>query len=121
MPERKSSKRKKPHKKKGTAVRVVFCTVPSEEVAFRIGRSLVEKRLSACVNVLPITRSIYFWQGKIEEEPEYLLIIKTTEEKISPLKTFLPTLHPYTVPEILILPVEDGGEKYIEWVKEVVG
>lgn len=96
---------------------VVLTTVGNLEDGKTIARRLVEEKLSACVSILPIERSIYFWEGKIVEEGEVLLLIKTLKEKIPLLKERLVALHPYTVAEFLVLPVIEGGEKYLRWLE----
>ncbi|MCH9032377.1 MAG: divalent-cation tolerance protein CutA [candidate division Zixibacteria bacterium] len=95
----------------------VLITAPVNESG-KIARILVEERLAACVNIVPEIRSIYRWQGKIEEESESLLIVKTTAERMDELKSRVLEIHPYNVPEIIALPVADGLEKYLNWVRD---
>ena len=102
-------------------VRVVLLTAPSEEVAVRLARTLVEERLLVCANLVPRVRSIYRWQGQIHDETEVLLLGKTTAARLDALKARLPTLHPYDTPELLALEVGDGLEKYLGWIAEGVG
>jgi periplasmic divalent cation tolerance protein len=83
--------------------------------------ALVESGLAACVNVLPDMESIYQWKGKVERERERQVLIKTTASRVDALRQRFGELHPYDVPEMLVLPVEDGGAKYLEWVRESVG
>lgn len=97
-------------------VRVAISTAPDAETGARIAQTLVEERLAACVNVVPGIRSIYRWQGAIEDDREVLLLIKTHAERIDALAERLGTLHPYEVPELLALPVETGLAGYLEWV-----
>jgi periplasmic divalent cation tolerance protein len=99
-----------------TEALVVLCTVPTAEVAAELARALVEARLVACGNVVPGLRSIYRWQGKVEDEPEVLLILKTTRERLPALRDELLRRHPYQVPEVLALPVEAGSAAYLEWL-----
>jgi periplasmic divalent cation tolerance protein len=99
-----------------TAVRVVFVTVPDNEVAKKIARTLVEERLAACVNILPPITSVYRWEGKIEEGPEILLMIKTVNERLATLFSRIKELHPYKVPEAIALPVDAGLPAYVQWV-----
>lgn len=99
---------------------VVLTTVPEEQQGKGIARILVEEKLAACVSLLPIARSIYFWEGKVEEEPEFLLLIKTSPARVPALKDRLFALHPYKVPEFLVLPVQEGGEGYLAWMAEVL-
>ncbi len=98
----------------------VLCTVPGEEKAGEIARKIVKEKLGACVNYFKVN-SIFEWKGKIELEQEYLLIIKTKEEKFEELKNFIKKIHPYGVPEIISLRIEKGNEDYLKWIEEVVG
>ena len=100
---------------------VVLTTCASMEEAQRVARALVEKRLAACVNVIPGIRSIYRWKdtdGKdaIEDEEEVLLVIKTSRELLDELTAEIERLHSYEVPEIIALPVVDGAERYLAWM-----
>lgn len=99
-------------------VRVVLMTAPDEETAAKIARVLVEERLAACVNVLPRIRSIYRWQGQIEDAAEVLCLVKTVPERLTTLIARIKELHPYKVPEALALPVEAGLREYCDWVDE---
>jgi periplasmic divalent cation tolerance protein len=99
---------------------VALSTVGRAEDAERIGRELVERRLAACVNVVPGLTSIYRWKGAIESESERLLVIKTRRERIDDLKTALVSLHPYEVPELVVLPIEGGHAPYLAWIGESV-
>lgn len=98
---------------------VVYITAPNEEEAAKIAKALVEERLAACVNIVPEIRSIYSWQGKIEDEKEVLMIVKTRLRLFKALQTRVKELHSYTVPEIIAMPIVDGSEEYISWLKEV--
>jgi periplasmic divalent cation tolerance protein len=97
---------------------VVYITAPNEEEAAKIARALVEERLAGCVNIIKDIRSIYSWQGKIEDERELLMIVKTRSELFSSLKTRVKELHSYIVPEIIALPIVDGSEEYLAWLRE---
>ncbi len=99
-----------------TDVLVVLVTAPGPEEAARLARTLVEERLAACGNVLPGLRSIYRWEGKVRDEGEALLLLKTTRERFAALRDRILALHPYEVPEVLALPVEAGAERYLSWV-----
>ena len=98
-----------------TAV-VVLVTAPTADVAASIARTLVEEGLCACGNVIPGVRSIYRWEGEIHDDAEALLVLKTERRALAELKVRLQELHPYQVPELLVLPVEDGLGPYLEWV-----
>jgi periplasmic divalent cation tolerance protein len=97
-------------------VLLVLTNCPDEATAERIRRDLVESRLAACVNQLAPVRSTYRWQGTIEEAVEVPLLIKTTRVCYPALEAQLRRLHPYSVPEILALPVERGSPDYLTWV-----
>lgn len=99
---------------------VVLSTVGNAEDADRIARALVERRLAACVNVVPGLVSIYRWKGAVERDEERLLVIKTRRERLDALRAAIVSLHPYEVPEILALPVEAGSPAYLAWLDESV-
>ena len=97
------------------ALRLVLTTLPDAEIAGRLAHELVEAGLAACVNVLSPCRSIYRWQGAVEEDGEIPLIIKTTAERYAALETFLRKNHPYQIPEIIAIDVNDGLPEYLRW------
>lgn len=97
---------------------VVLCSVPSAEVAHTIARALVSEGLAACVNIVPQMTSVYRWEGKVTEDTELLLVIKTREERYAPLEARILALHPYSVPEVIALGVERGSAGYLEWIAE---
>ncbi|MBF0164349.1 MAG: divalent-cation tolerance protein CutA [Magnetococcales bacterium] len=92
-------------------------TAPDEAMAESLAEALVHEGLAACVHILPAGRSIYRWQGAVHKEAEWTLLIKTDHVRFVPLRTRLLVLHPYEVPEILALPVEDGNPAYLAWLK----
>lgn len=98
---------------------VLLVTCGSEEEAARIGRALVEEGLAACVNLLSPVRSIYRWEGKVCDEREWLLVIKTRTERFSEIEERVRSLHAYSVPEIISLPIVEGSAPYLAWVKEM--
>ena len=98
---------------------VVFITASNEDEAANIARALVEGRLAACVNIVRNLRSIYSWQGKVEDESEVLMIVKTQRSLFDRLSKKVKELHSYTVPEIIALPIVEGSEDYLKWLKEV--
>jgi len=100
---------------------VVYVTVGSAKEGERLGRTLVEERLAACVNRVGPVRSIYRWQGQIEQSDEELLIIKSKRELFDRLKNRVRELHSYSVPEIIALPILQGSESYLAWLEEVLG
>ncbi|MBM4129171.1 MAG: divalent-cation tolerance protein CutA [Nitrospira sp.] len=98
---------------------VVFITASNEDEASKIARALVEEKLAGCVNIVKDIRSIYSWQGKIEDEPEVLMIAKTQKALFDSLAEKVKALHSYTVPEIIALPIIEGSEDYLKWLEEV--
>ena len=100
---------------------VILSTCGTEAEAERIARNLVEARLAACVNLVPRVRSIYRWEGAIEEAAECLLVIKSSRALFDRLREALETAHSYDVPEIVALPVVDGAPAYLGWMNENLG
>jgi periplasmic divalent cation tolerance protein len=101
-----------------TDVEVVLVTAPDAAVGQRLARALVEERLAACVNVVPGVHSVYRFEGKIHEDPEVLLVVKTRTERAAPLEARVRELHPYDMPEVLRVPLAGGSPPYLEWVRE---
>lgn len=99
-----------------TSVRVVLVTAPDADSGGRIARVLVEERLVACVNLLPGIRSIYRWQGRVEDDAEVLLVAKTTAARCDAVAARVKALHPYELPEVVALPVAEGSRAYLDWV-----
>jgi periplasmic divalent cation tolerance protein len=106
--------------KKGKGVEykqvVVFITVDSQKTAQKIADVLLTERKAACVNIVPALESHYWWQGKKESTQELLLIVKTQAKLLSKLIAIVKKHHPYSVPEIIALPVVGGNEDYLEWI-----
>ena len=100
---------------------VVLSTVGSAEDAERIAGALVARRLAACVNVVPGVRSIYRWKGRVETDDERLLVIKTRRDRFEAVREALVALHPYDLPEAIVLPIEAGHAPYLAWIDESVG
>jgi periplasmic divalent cation tolerance protein len=96
---------------------IVYTTCPNMKNAKEIAKKLVERRLAACVNIIKIEESVYRWKGKIVEEAEFLLIIKTTESKYSQVETEIKRIHEYELPEILAVKVTRGSKEYMTWVE----
>lgn len=99
-----------------TDVQLVFTTLPTADAAVALARTLVEERLAACGNILPAVRSIYRWEGTLQDENEVLLLLKTRSEQFERLKARILELHPYEVPEVLAIPVEAGHRGYLDWI-----
>ena len=97
---------------------VVLTTVSTADAAHRLAQTLVEERLAACVNILAEMRSVYRWKGRVEQEVEQQLVIKTSAARLDALRARLVDLHPYELPEVLVLPVVAGSERYLQWVRE---
>src|SRR5215470_12984749 len=95
---------------------VVLTTVASDEEAATFVRALLDRRLIACGTIFPASRSMYRWQGKIADEREVVVLLKTRSARLDSLRTAFAELHPYKVPELLALPVEAGLDKYLEWI-----
>ena len=100
----------------GLEVRVVLVTAPDADTAARIARALVEEGLIACANLVPGIRSIYRWQGRVADEAEVLLVLKTRAGCCGAVAARVKALHPYELPEVVALPVVDGSEAYLDWV-----
>ena len=97
---------------------LVLTTFPADGNAETLARALVDERLAACVNILPPMRSIYTWKGATEHADERQLLIKTTIHRVKKLETRLKELHPYDVPEFLVISVLEGSGDYLSWVAE---
>jgi len=97
---------------------LVMTTLPADADATIFAQALVETRLAACVNLLPAMESVYRWEGAVETERERQLIIKTTRQRTTALWERIRELHPYDVPEFIIVPILDGNEAYLRWVGE---
>lgn len=97
---------------------LVLTTLGSTADAAALARTLVDERLAACVNVFPEMQSIYRWKDQVEHEPERQLLIKTTADRLVDLQARLTELHPYEVPEFLVLTVSGGTEAYLGWLRD---
>lgn len=95
---------------------VVFITAPPGEAAERVARKLLDEKLAACVNIVPGLRSLYWWEGKVQDDAEVLLIVKTRRSLFPALVDTVRSVHPYTTPEIIALPVVAGFQGYLDWV-----
>lgn len=94
----------------------VVTTVENKEDADKIARSLVERRLAACVQILGPVTSYFHWQGKLDTAAEFLCLIKSREDLFAELEKEITGLHPYEVPEILAMPISRGGKDYMNWM-----
>lgn len=95
---------------------LVLCTINDLKTAKSISGKLVEEKLAACVNIIPQITSIYFWKNEIVEDSEYLMLIKTKNMHFDELKKRILSLHPYEVPEIISLKIDDGSKSYLDWI-----
>lgn len=101
-----------------TNKRIVLSTAGSEDEARKIAHHLVEQRLAACVNIIPRIESVYRWEGKVESNREYLLLIKTSSTMFPEVRDAILELHSYELPECVEIAVEDGSSEYLQWVEE---
>lgn len=97
---------------------VVVTTVGTEDEANRLARELVARRHAACVNIVPVARSVYRWQGKVCEDSEYLLVIKSAADEYPAIEVAIRELHSYELPEILAFQVSDGEPGFLKWIAE---
>jgi periplasmic divalent cation tolerance protein len=95
---------------------IVFITAPNENEAASISKTIVSEKLAACVNIIPSVRSIYRWQGRVEDEQEVLMIAKTKKSLFERLQERVKKLHSYSVPEIIALPLVEGSKEYLAWL-----
>ena len=100
---------------------LVLTTAGSEEEARQIATELVERRLAACVNIVPQIQSVYRWEGKVETAEEFLLIIKTTKTRSADVQAAITELHSYELPESIVISMENGSAEYLKWIEESVG
>ena len=107
--------------KDADAFRIVLVTAGSEEEAANIAKALVEERLAACANIVPKIRSVYRWEGKVQDEAEALLIIKTAEAALPALEDRVRALHSYDVPEVISVKLDQGSGPYLDWLAESCG
>ncbi len=98
---------------------VCLTTVGKESTAKKIAIFLVRKKLVACVNILPKATSVYSWKGKVCQDREWVLLMKTTQKRVQVLEKQLLQIHPYELPEFVVLPVIGGSQKYLKWVEVV--
>jgi len=100
---------------------LVLTTLPADADAGAFAHALVEARLAACVNLLPPMESVFRWQGKIDRDNERQILIKTSRQRVVALWERVRELHPYDVPEFIVLPIVDGNAAYLQWLGEATG
>ena len=98
---------------------IVLITTSGSEEARKIGKTLVDEHIAACVNIVPEVRSLFFWEGKTQDERETLLICKTRMPRMEQLVTRVKLLHSYAVPEVIAIPIVAGSRDYLDWVRDV--
>src|SRR5437763_16982116 len=94
---------------------LVLTTFPTADAAAQVAKAVVGERLAACANILPALRSIYRWAGKVQDENEVLVLLKTRQAQYERLEARILELHPYHVPELLAIPIERGHRTYLDW------
>lgn len=99
---------------------VIFITTQTKDEAAVLAKALLNKKLVACVNIVGEVRSLYWWQGKIEDSYEALMVIKTKKSKFKALEKVVKSLHSYSVPEIIALPIIAGEKNYLKWIGESI-
>ena len=99
-----------------TAPVLILTTLPAGFDAAGFATAIVESRLAACVNLLPVMESVYRWEGRVQRDSERQLILKTSRERVATLWQRVRELHPYDVPEFIVLPIVDGNDAYLRWI-----
>ncbi|SPP88548.1 protein CutA homolog [Drosophila guanche] len=99
---------------------VAFVTTPDRESAKKLAHGIIDRKIAACVNIIPKIESIYMWEGKVTEDDEYLMMIKTRTERIDQLSKFVRENHPHSVAEVISMPIENGNLPYLNWIAQTV-
>jgi len=97
---------------------IVLTTIGTAEAARKLAQQIVETKLAACANIIPQIESWYWWEGKVEQGNELLLLLKTTSDRYAQLERHIKQNHPYDLPEIVILPIEGGNADYLNWIRD---
>jgi periplasmic divalent cation tolerance protein len=98
----------------------VFVTADELDLARKIAEELVERRLVACVNIIPGIESIYRWQGAVQRDREVMMIMKTARYKFAEIEALVKQLHTYQLPEIIAVPIDHGSQEYLNWIQESI-
>jgi periplasmic divalent cation tolerance protein len=98
--------------------RLVLVTAPDLDTARKLVRGALKRRFVACGNIIPNIESHYWWEGKLESNPEFQLLFKTHQDRIADLEDWMVSEHPFETPEFIVIPVESGLQKYLNWIKE---
>lgn len=106
---------------KAAAASLILCTCPDAATAETLANALVSEHLAACVNIIPGISSIYEWQDQVEHAAEVLILIKYSTDRYAPLESRLLELHPYELPEILSVPIQQGLPAYLNWIDSITG
>jgi periplasmic divalent cation tolerance protein len=99
---------------------IVLVTAPDLKTARRLAKAALTRRVIACANLIPKLESHYWWQGKIENGDEVLMLLKTTASKLGALEKLIVAEHPYDTPEFIVIPIGQGGKRYLDWITESV-
>ncbi|XP_063707274.1 protein CutA homolog isoform X1 [Culicoides brevitarsis] len=105
---------------KMTPYAVCYVTAPDETIAKKLSHEIITKQLAACVNIVPQITSVYAWEGKINEDAEVMLVIKTKKSRVDDLSEFIRANHPYSVAEVISMPIENGNPPYLDWIGKTV-
>lgn len=108
------------HPSTNPAFAVAFVTAPDLKIARKLAKIVLQSRLAACGNLVPKIESHYWWNGKLEKSAEVLIIFKTTKTRLEKLQKAILENHPYDTPEFIVLPIDSGSKKYLDWVAESV-
>ncbi|XP_063707276.1 protein CutA homolog isoform X3 [Culicoides brevitarsis] len=103
-----------------TPYAVCYVTAPDETIAKKLSHEIITKQLAACVNIVPQITSVYAWEGKINEDAEVMLVIKTKKSRVDDLSEFIRANHPYSVAEVISMPIENGNPPYLDWIGKTV-
>ncbi len=104
-----------------TALSLIYVTTPTKDEALKIGRTLLEKKIAACINVWEGMESHYWWEGKIETALECVLLVKTTDDKVDAAIAVVKAMHGYTTPCAIAWKIEKGNPEYVKWLEDAVG
>ncbi|KAK5643461.1 hypothetical protein RI129_007306 [Pyrocoelia pectoralis] len=99
---------------------IAYITIDTEDRAKKLAHGIVSNKLAACVNIVPKILSIYEWEGTVNEEPEVLMMVKTRTSKVDALTNYVKSNHPYTVCEVISIPIINGNDAYLKWISETV-
>lgn len=99
---------------------IIYSACPSQQIAMDLASTLVEKKLVACVNIIPAVKSVYIWQGQTKNHEEALLIMKTQRDRFNAISEYINKEHPYELPEVVAVSISDGSPPYLSWINEAV-